>query len=490
MSGSFPPSLLFHDYETWGISASIDYPCQFAAIRTDLACQPIDQPIDIMAQIHLDYLPHPQACLVTGITPQYSQDNGLNEHQFMTQIHAQMSVPNTCSVGYNSIKFDDEFTRYSLFRNFFDPYKREWEKGNSRWDIINLVRACYALRPEGINWPMDEEDKPSFKLERLTQANGVSHEQAHDALNDVHATIAMTQLIQQHQPRLFDYAFTLRSKHKVADCVSEHWQRPLLYINAYRSARNGCVSFVVPIAAHPTNNNATICIDLTKDITPLLTLDISELTQLMYLKQAERTSATPHVAILDIKHNQCPFIAPTKTLSPQRAIDLGLDVDLYQQRFEQLQHVLQSTQAQQLINTCQQLCQRDYPVVDTDIEASLYRGAFFTAPEKQFCDDIHNTPPNNLSNMLKEAPSARMQALGFRFLARNYPECLSEEQHNEWLEHCQQHLFAREDRLSFQQYFAVIDELLANATLDPRSKQVLHDLHEYGQSHPMYVAHT
>jgi exodeoxyribonuclease-1 len=44
-------------------------------------------------------------------------------------------------------------TRYSLYRNFFDPYAREWQGGNSRWDLIDVVRAAYALRPEGIVWP-------------------------------------------------------------------------------------------------------------------------------------------------------------------------------------------------------------------------------------------------------------------------------------------------------------------------------------------------
>nr|GFC99807.1 hypothetical protein [Tanacetum cinerariifolium] len=115
--------------------------------------------------------------------------------------------------GYNTLRFDDEMTRYSLYRNFFDPYGREWQGGNSRWDLIDVVRTAYALRPEGIVWP-EEEGRVTLKLERLTAANGIDHGQAHDALSDVRATIALARLIRDKQPKLYDYLFQLRSKHK------------------------------------------------------------------------------------------------------------------------------------------------------------------------------------------------------------------------------------------------------------------------------------
>lgn len=198
-------SLLFHDFETFGANPKRDRPCQFAAIRTDEDLNIIDEPKVWFSQPSNDYLPHPMACLITGITPQQALAQGMAEPEFARLIHQQMSQPQTCTLGYNSLRFDDEVTRFMLYRNFYDPYEREWQHGNSRWDLIDMTRATYALRPDGIIWPENEDGLPSFKLESLSQANGLAHSKAHDALSDVEATIALAKLIRQHQPKLYQF---------------------------------------------------------------------------------------------------------------------------------------------------------------------------------------------------------------------------------------------------------------------------------------------
>lgn len=203
-------SLFWYDYETTGIDPRRDRPLQVAGIRTDEALNEIAEPLNIYCQPSDDILPHPAACLITGITPQQLAQNGLDEAEFMHRVHTELSAPGTCGVGYNSLRFDDEVTRYSLYRNFYDPYAREWQGGNSRWDLIDLVRTAYALRPEGIVWPQ-ENGRVSLKLERLTAANGIEHGQAHDALSDVRATIALARLLRDKQRKLYDYLYSLRT---------------------------------------------------------------------------------------------------------------------------------------------------------------------------------------------------------------------------------------------------------------------------------------
>jgi exodeoxyribonuclease-1 len=95
--------------------------------------------------------------MVTGITPQEAREKGVNEAEFARRIHDLFTVPNTCVVGYNNIRFDDEVTRNIFYRNFYDPYAWSWQNRNSRWDLLDIMRACYALRPEGINWPENDE---------------------------------------------------------------------------------------------------------------------------------------------------------------------------------------------------------------------------------------------------------------------------------------------------------------------------------------------
>ena len=223
-------SFYWHDYETWGTDPRRDRAVQFAGIRTDLDFNIIDKPLMIYARPADDFLPQPEACMVTGITPQLAMEEGLPEADFFALINQQLSQSNTCALGYNSIRFDDEFTRYGLYRNFFDPYAREWQNGNSRWDIIDMVRLMRALRPDGINWPTNEEGVTSFRLEALTAANDIAHEGAHDALMDVKATIELAKLVKQKQPRLFDYVFNNRDKHKLAQQLNVRQQQPVLHV--------------------------------------------------------------------------------------------------------------------------------------------------------------------------------------------------------------------------------------------------------------------
>jgi len=195
-----PETLYWHDYETFGADPSRDRPVQFAGLRTDLDLNRIGEPLVLYARPANDFLPQPQACLVTGISPQLALERGVPECEFIERILQELARPGTCGAGYNSLRFDDEVTRYTLYRNFHDPYAREWQHGNSRWDIIDLVRTACALRPEGIEWPLREDGLPSFRLEDLTGANGISHGAAHDALADVEATIALARLVRQRQP--------------------------------------------------------------------------------------------------------------------------------------------------------------------------------------------------------------------------------------------------------------------------------------------------
>lgn len=206
-------SIFWHDYETTGINPRCDRPLQVAGVRTDFDLNEIDEPISLYCRPSDDILPHPAACLVTGITPQLLAEQGLCEAEFMTRVHAQLAQPGTCGAGYNTLRFDDEVTRYSLYRNFFDPYAREWQGGNSRWDLIDIVRTAYALRPDGIQWPL-QDGRTSLRLELLSKANGIDHGHAHEALSDVRATIALARLIRQKQPKLYDWLFQLRSSIK------------------------------------------------------------------------------------------------------------------------------------------------------------------------------------------------------------------------------------------------------------------------------------
>ena len=259
-------TLYWHDYETFGLDPLRDRPVQFAGVRTDEDLNIIGEPLNIMARPAPDTLPHPISSIITGITPQQALEQGMPEAEFISRILEELSQPGTCGVGYNSLRFDDEVTRNTLYRNLYDPYGREWQNGNSRWDIIDMVRACCDLRPEGIVWPQREDvDRSSFRLEELTAANGIHHAQAHDALSDVFATIAMAKLIKDKQSKLYDFLYKLRRKNEVLKYIDLKEMTPILHTSGMYGSDYGNTRMVVQIAAHPTNKNSLIVFDLAQE---------------------------------------------------------------------------------------------------------------------------------------------------------------------------------------------------------------------------------
>ena len=241
-------SFLFYDLETFGSDPRRTRIAQFAAVRTDAELRIIEEPISFFVQPADDLLPSPDATMVTGLAPQRALAEGVPEAEAFSRIFEEMARPQTCTLGYNSLRFDDEFVRHTLFRNFFDPYEREWRNGNSRWDLLDVLRLAHALRPDGIVWPRREDGATSFKLEHLVLANDVRQGDAHEALSDVYATLGMARLLRQHQPRLWEYALKLRDKRHVAGLLDPFAMQPLLHVSQRYPASRLCAAVVLPLA--------------------------------------------------------------------------------------------------------------------------------------------------------------------------------------------------------------------------------------------------
>ena len=424
-------SIFWYDYETTGITPRCDRPLQVAGIRTDFELNEIDAPLNLYCQPSDDILPHPAACAITGITPSRLAEQGLSEADFMTRVHAQLAAPGTCGAGYNTLRFDDEMTRYSLYRNFFDPYAREWQGGNSRWDLIDVVRAAYALRPDGIVWPQ-EEGRVTLKLERLTAANGLDHGQAHEALSDVRATIALARLIRDRQPKLYDWLFKLRSKQKVMDQI--RLLQPMVHISGRFSADRSYVGVVLPLAWHPRNRNALIVCDLHLDPEGLLADDVETLRQRLYSSRADLPEGTLPVPLKLIHINRCPVVAPLSVLRAEDQQRLQLDMALYQAR------ALRLSDAQELWRDKVQAiyAQEDFTPSD-DPEQQLYDG-FIGDRDRRLCEQVRAADPQQLAQEQWPFDDERLPELLFRYRARNFPETLSEQEQERWKLFCQQRL--------------------------------------------------
>ncbi|MGV7961955.1 exodeoxyribonuclease I [Photorhabdus tasmaniensis] len=468
-NSSEQPTFYIHDYETFGKHPALDRPAQFAGVRTDMDFNIIEEPLVIYCLPADDYLPQPEAVMITGITPQVAREKGVNEAEFARQIHNVFSVPNSCILGYNNIRFDDEVSRNIFYRNFYDPYAYSWQKGNSRWDLLDVLRACYALRPEGIIWPKNDDGLPSFKLEHLTKANNVEHLQAHDAMSDVYATIAMAKLLKQAQPKMFNYFFQLRNKQKVSNLIDIPQMKPLVHVSGMFGAARSNTSLVAPLAWHPINRNAVIMCDLTRDISPLLELDADALLERLYTRHDELQPNQPSVPVKLVHINKCPIIAPDNTLRTEDAQRLKLDRDHCEKNLTILRN------NPQIREKVVELFAEAEPFPESDnVDAQLYNG-FFSDADKTAMNIIRETLPQNLPALDLTFQDPRIKTLLFRYRARNYPATLTDDEQQSWLRHRQDVL--TQDRLS--EYIFIIEQLFIEHQGNEEKCRQLKALMEY-----------
>jgi exodeoxyribonuclease-1 len=456
-------TIFWYDLETFGLDSHYDRIAQFAGQRTDLDLNPIGEPIVHYCRVSDDYLPDPLSCLITGITPQEANEKGMCESDFIGRINDEFSVPDTTVAGFNNIRFDDEFIRNALYRNFLDPYKREWDNRCSRWDIIDLVRAAYDLRPEGIEWPprKPETGNPTFKLTALTEANGIEQVGAHDALVDVNATIAVARLVKEKQPRLYRYYFQLRKKAKVKEIVKTPMGSPILYTASFFSTKEGCSRLVVPLTPLPDNPNGILCFDLSKDVSPLL--------------QATAETLPKTEGLFTLAVNKCPFVSTGSVLSDKLAVKLGVDKELAMTRYEQLRA------RPDLLLMLREYRDTFEPVKDVDF--LLYDGFFPDSDLKRFALVRKAEPKDKLSlNLAFDDP--RSQQLLFRHVCRNWSELLDEPTSAKWRSFCANRILNPPGniKVNWEFFRRKVEEKLASTETTPEEKLVLARLKEYGNS--------
>lgn len=476
-----PLTFFWHDYETFGADPKRDWPVQFAGIRTDEQLNIIEDPVMVYCKPSEDQLPHPEACLITGITPQKAMEEGVCEADFFAQIHEQLARPGTCGVGYNSIRFDDEVTRYGLYRNFYDPYAREWQNSCSRWDIIDMLRLTRALRPDGISWPTYEDGSPSLRLEDLTVANGIDHGHAHDALSDVYATIEMAKLVREKQPKLFEYVLNNRSKQAIQNLLDPISNKPVLHISSRYPVDQGNAAVVAPLSTHPVNKNGVIVWDLRHNPEPLMNLPVEELRRLLYTRHDELAEDDPRIALKQVHINKCPIIAPAGMLNTEEAKKLQIDGDICRTHLKMLRSFTG------LREKLSEIYSENPFEVDRDPDQMLYSGGFFSPADKQAIDQVRQSSPEQLAELDLPFQDHRLEEMLLRYKARNCPNILSHEEQMRWEEYRQSKLLQGEGgHLTMERFYERLNELYGQPDMDDNKRHILEELAVYAEAiYPM-----
>ena len=448
-----PASFFWYDLETTGTDPRSDRIVQFAGLRTDLELNEIESPFSTYVKCPVDVLPDPSACAVTGLTPQLINRSGMRELEAYVAINRYFSQPNTCVAGFNSLRFDDEFTRFAFYRHFIDPYAREWQGGNSRWDIIDLARAAAALRPDGIEWPT-EAGLPTFRLGEITTANGIAHDSAHDAMSDVRATVGLARLIRSKQRRLFDYYLGLRDRTRLQRFLRPERPELSLHVSRMYPRERGCIAPIMPVARHPRNRNSVIVADLATDIRPLIEWDVDRLREALF-----GTDRDDRPGLKEVRFNRCPFVAPIEVLREQDARRLELDVAEARVRFDMLRA------SSGLASKVAAIYDRAEARATNDADEALYDGFIGDDDRAQCAQVLTRVLGGDLSPHVVFS-DGRLNELLFRMRARRDETGLSATELARWREWLKSKLIdGGEDVLTLQRFRQAIDELDAPAEI-------------------------
>lgn len=471
-------SFFFYDLETSGISSRSARIMQFAGQRTDMDLNPIGDPVNEMIKLTPDVVPEPDAIMITGITPQQTLVDGYTEAEFLKFFYNEVVQPDTIFVGYNSVRFDDEFMRFLHYRNFYDPYEWQWVDGCSRWDILDVVRMTRALRPDGIEWPFAPDGKPTNRLEFLTKVNKLDHEHAHDALNDVLATIAVANLIKTKQPKLFQHLLDYRGKKAVAELVTSGL--PFVYTTGRYPSTYLHTSAAVLLATNAQGN--ALVYDLRHDPTPFLDMSVDELVKVwQYTKDPDAL----RLPVKTLKFNHCPAVAPLGVIKDEEVqARLDLPVATISKHLALLKDKQQAftKNVMQAVELMDVEREQTYLVDDqASVDERLYDG-FFEPGDKQAMRAVRSAAGEQLSASAFSFSDKRLTSLLLLYKARNYPQSLTSEERAVWDDFCHKQVFAGEQSSKLAKFFKRLAELGADEKLSDEKKYLLEELQLYGQS--------
>lgn len=465
----------FYDLETSGVSPRSSRIMQFAGQRTDMDLKPIGEPHNMLIRLTDDILPEPDAILVTGITPQQTKADGISEAEFLKVFAAEISVPGTVFVGFNNVRFDDEFMRFLQYRNFYDAYEWQYKDGRGRWDLLDVTRMLRALRPEGVKWPVDSNGKATNRLQLLTDSNGLDHRHAHDALSDVEATIAWARLIQQRQPKLFRFLLELREKSAVAGVVKSG--QPFVYSSGKYPSQFQKTTIVTVLADHPVRKDAVLVYDLRHDPAPFLRMSDSDLIKAWRWNPDETALRLP---VKTLQFNRCPAVAPLSVLDQSSQERIQLTPRTARENLKKLAGSDLDAKVLKALEAMNKQQQQRLLEHDQSVDEQLYDG-FIGDGDKKEQQVVQAADAKVIKDLKPQFKDERLKLLYPLYKARNFPRVLSADERAQWEHFCSQRLLGGKPSRA-EKFFQRLAELAEAPGLTPERQFLLEELQLYGQN--------
>lgn len=471
MSKTLQQTYLFYDIETSGLNKAFDQVLQFAAIRTDLKLNEIARH-EIIVRLSPDTAPSPGAVITHHISPADAA-NGVPEAEAIAQIHQLLNTPGTISLGYNTLGFDDEFLRFSFYRNLLPAYTHQYANQCSRLDLYPFAALYYLYKNEIINWPQID-DKPTLKLEYLSQANQLATGAAHTAIVDVIATVELAKHLCSEN-KMWTYAREFFNKNiaaerfaKLAPALTSQQQtfREGLYIAGSMGFTNAFQAPVLSLGNHFHYKNQSLW----------LRLDNEKLMQTTAETIAENTW------VFGLKSGEANFVLPlteryTQHLSVQRQLLAQQNKAWLQENPELFAQIIRHHK------------EYTYPKIpNLDVDAALYQNGFLSDTEQKLCARFNTLPwSDKAAHVEKFNLNLREQAI--RQIGRNYPDCLTDKYAAEFAAYLKQVSPENEEaalidyrgrkRLTPKTALAEIEVLKNSGNMSAKQLGLLDDLQQY-----------
>jgi exodeoxyribonuclease-1 len=468
-------SYLFYDIESTGLSKAFDQVLQFAAIRTDPSLKEIDRH-DIKVRLRPDIIPSPLAILTNRI-PISDLANGLCEYEATRQIHRLLNEPDTISLGYNTLGFDDEFLRFSFHRNLLPPYTHQYRNGCHRMDLYPIAIIYRLYKRQILSWP-EINGKPSLKLEHLGSANRMVTGQSHEALVDVETTIELTRRFFQEKQMwqylegYFDKETDAHRMHELPiacqSAAGDH-RKGLMISGEYGSRQN----FQIPVISIGES------------------IPYSNQTLWLRMDQPQLRETTPQ-SIADTTWIIRKRLGEPAILLPPHDrywIRIG---DERMALFEKNLTWLQENQGifEQIINYYRTY---RYPFIpNLDADASLYQIGFYSRADEKLCRRFQEASLEKKADLIDQFSSPDARTLAGRILCRNYPAAVFAEYASEFNQYMKRINPPREKdglvdyrehrRTTPKGALAEINRLKHSDEFDRNQLRLLKDLEDYIQT--------
>ena len=397
---------IFYDFETTGTNTRFDQFVQLGAIKTDAAFNELDR-FEIRCRLSDHIVPSPRALEVTGISPKQLTDPSLDSYYHAAlKLHQKFTEWSPATfIGYNSISFDEEIMRQCFYQNLLPPYITN-TGGNKRSDALTMIKAVKSLAPNSIDFPINDKGKPILKLDQLAPINGFSHENAHDAIADVEATIFMTKLIHDRQPNLFYKLLDLGEKKNIKTVIESN--EICVLIQYY----NGSVKtkFVCRLTTNPNNPSEILLFDLSFEPNEFEEQSADDIAKTF--KRAKR----PYQRI---KLNRQPFLFSLDGLPKDTPLPHYDEKEL-KSKIEKL------TLMSQLKMNAAEALKGLHPDRKgfVELEDQVYDD-FSSEQDIKLMNDFHLTPWEKRPNIVKKFEDKRFQGLATRILFAEYPSLLT-----------------------------------------------------------------